>query len=45
MYLIRTREYVAEITIVGLFQDSDHIKLVVRAGLATDGGEYRDVVI
>ena len=27
MYLIRMREYVAEITIVGLFQDADHIKL------------------
>ena len=41
MYLIRTREYVAVVTIGGPLQDADHIKLVVRAGLVTDDGPRR----
>ena len=42
---MHTRGYVAVITIVGPFQDAGHIQLVVRAGLVTDDGEYRDVTI
>ena len=39
-------EYVAVITIVGPFSERRSLKkLVVRAGLVTDDGEYRDVPI
>ena len=41
MYLIRTREYVSVIAIVGTSKKVDHIELVVRA----DDGEYRDATI
>ena len=43
--LVFQEGYVAVITIVGPFQNGDHTQLVVRAGLVTDDGEYRDVAI
>ena len=46
MYSVHMRGYVAVITIVGPFlQNADLVKLVVRAGLVTDDGEYRDVPV
>ena len=37
--------YVAVITIVGPLQNADLLQLLVRAGVVTDDGEYRDVAI
>ena len=44
VFVIR-EEYVAVMTIVGPLQKADLQKLVVRAGLVSDDGEYRDVAI
>ena len=38
-------EYVAVMTIVGPLQKADLQKLVVRASLVSDDGEYRDAAI
>ena len=45
MCLVYMREYVAVITVVGPSQNADLFKFVVRAGLVSDDGEYRDVAI
>ena len=45
MHSVHMRGDVAVVTIGGPFHYADLLKLVVRAGLVTDGGEYRDVAI
>ena len=45
MYLVFKSGYVAVVSIVGLFHYADLFFKVVRAGLVTDDGEYRDVTI